>query len=41
MLVGAGSVMIPGTNIGANTTIGAGSIVTKNVAENQVIYGKI
>lgn len=37
--VGAGSVILPGLNIGAHAMIGAGSVVTKDVPPNSVWVG--
>jgi maltose O-acetyltransferase len=37
--IGAGVVILPGVEIGANTTIGAGSVVTKNIPANCVAAG--
>jgi len=37
--IGAGSVIMGGITIGENAMIGAGSVVTKNVPENQLWYG--
>jgi len=37
--LGAGTVVLPGVHIGANSIIGAGSIVTKNVPPNSVAVG--
>ncbi|RKF19988.1 sugar O-acetyltransferase [Alginatibacterium sediminis] len=37
--IGANSVVLPGVNIGENTVIGAGSIVTKDIPANVVAYG--
>ena len=37
--IGAGATILPGITIGENALIGAGAIVTKNVAENEVVYG--
>lgn len=37
--IGAGAIILPGVTIGENTTIGAGSIVTKDIPANVVAYG--
>jgi UDP-2-acetamido-3-amino-2,3-dideoxy-glucuronate N-acetyltransferase len=37
--VGANSVIICGVTIGENSLIGAGSVVTKNVEPNSLVYG--
>ncbi len=37
--LGAGVVIVPGLTIGANTTIGAGSVVTKDIPANCVAVG--
>ena len=37
--LGAGVIVLPGITIGDNSVIGAGSVVTKDVAENSVVYG--
>ncbi len=37
--IGAGAVILPGITIGAHATIGAGSVVTKNVADNETVIG--
>lgn len=37
--IGAGAVILPGIEIGANSMIGAGSVVTKSVPENAVVIG--
>lgn len=37
--IGGGSVILPGIIIGENAMIGAGSVVTKNVPPNTVVYG--
>lgn len=37
--IGGGSTILPGITIGANSIIGAGSVVTKDIPENSVIYG--
>ncbi len=38
-IVGANSTILPGINIGKNSLVGAGSVVTKNVEENAVVVG--
>ncbi len=37
--IGAGSIILPGIEIGEHSLIGAGSIVTKNIPKNVVAYG--
>ena len=37
--IGGGSVILPGITIGANATVGAGSVVTSDVKENIVVVG--
>ena len=37
--VGMGSTIFDGVNVGNNTIIGAGSLVTKSVPDNVVAYG--
>lgn len=37
--IGGNSVMLPGVTIGADATVGAGSVVTKDVGEQKVVYG--
>ena len=37
--IGGSSIILPGVNIGNNTVIGAGSIVTKNIPDNVVAVG--
>ncbi len=37
--IGAGAVLLPGIEIGENAMIGAGSVVTRNVPANTLIYG--
>lgn len=37
--IGANSTLLPGINIGKNTIIGAGSVVTKNIPKNKMVYG--
>lgn len=38
--IGAASVLLGGITIGANAMIGAGSLVTKNVPDNELWYGR-
>lgn len=37
--IGGGTIIFPGVSIGNNTTIGAGSIVTKDIPANVVAVG--
>ncbi|MCC7429425.1 N-acetyltransferase [bacterium] len=37
--IGANSTLLPGVNIGKNALVGAGSVVTRSVAENIVVAG--
>ena len=37
--IGAGAIILPGTSVGANSVIGAGSVVTKDIPENVVAAG--
>lgn len=37
--IGGGTIICPGVKIGKNTTIGAGSVVTKDIPENVVAAG--
>lgn len=37
--IGAGSIILPGLTIGANSIVGAGSVVTKNIPDNQIWGG--
>lgn len=37
--IGAGVIVLPGVTIGENTTIGAGSLVTKDIPANVLAYG--
>lgn len=37
--IGAGAVILPGITIGKNATVGAGSVVTKNVFDNTTVIG--
>lgn len=39
--IGANATILPGITIGENAMIGAGSVVTKNVAPNQKIIGNM
>ena len=40
VVIGAGSIILPGITIGKNAFIAAGSLVTKNVPENTNVVGK-
>jgi UDP-2-acetamido-3-amino-2,3-dideoxy-glucuronate N-acetyltransferase len=37
--IGANSTILPGINIGRNSMVGAGSVVTKNVGDNEMWFG--
>ena len=37
--IGAGVIVLPGVTIGENTTVGAGSLVTKDIPPNVLAYG--
>lgn len=37
--IGANSTILPGITIGENSMVGAGSVVTKDVPNNAVVYG--
>ena len=37
--VGGGSVLCPGTTVGENALVGAGSVVTKDVADRAIVVG--
>jgi len=37
--IGIGAVLLPGIHIGNNAVVGAGSVVTGNVPENEIVYG--
>jgi maltose O-acetyltransferase len=37
--IGGNSIIFPGVSIGNNVTIGAGSVVTKNIPDNVLAYG--
>ncbi|PIW49973.1 MAG: acetyltransferase, partial [Zetaproteobacteria bacterium CG12_big_fil_rev_8_21_14_0_65_54_13] len=37
--IGARAVILPGVNIGRGAVIGAGAVVTRNVAANSVVAG--
>ncbi len=37
--IGGGSTILPGVVIGKNAIVGAGSIITKDVPENAIVYG--
>ena len=39
VFIGANSTILPGTEIGKNTIIGAGSVVTKDVLEYDIVAG--
>ena len=37
--VGGGSILCPGTTVGANALVGAGSVVTKDVPDRAIVIG--
>lgn len=37
--IGSGAIILPGITIGDGSIIGAGSVVTKDVAENTIVAG--
>ena len=37
--IGSGSIILPGVTIGENSTVAAGSVVTKNVMDNDIVAG--
>ena len=37
--IGAGALILPGVKIGANSVVGAGSVVTKDVPSNTIVVG--
>lgn len=37
--IGGGAILLPGVTIGRNSVIGAGSVVTRSIPENNVAYG--
>lgn len=37
--IGSGCIILPGVNIGDNSVIGAGSVITRDIPENCVAYG--
>ncbi|HEX8243463.1 MAG TPA: DapH/DapD/GlmU-related protein, partial [Longimicrobium sp.] len=37
--IGGGSIILPGVTIGAQTVIGAGSVVTRDLPPNVVVVG--
>jgi UDP-2-acetamido-3-amino-2,3-dideoxy-glucuronate N-acetyltransferase len=39
-VIGMGAVLLPGVHIGRNAVIGAGSVVTRDVGENETVYGE-
>jgi acetyltransferase-like isoleucine patch superfamily enzyme len=39
VLIGWGSIVLPGVTIGSNVVIGAGSVVSKNIPDNSVAVG--
>ena len=39
MFIGAGTIVLPGVEIGNRVVIGAGSVITKSIPENSVVVG--
>ena len=39
--IGAGAVILPGITIGEGAIVGAGAVVTKNVKNNEIVYGLV
>jgi UDP-2-acetamido-3-amino-2,3-dideoxy-glucuronate N-acetyltransferase len=39
VVIGAGTIILPGIHIGHHSFIGAGSVVTKTVRESMLVYG--
>ena len=37
--IGGGAIILPGINIGKKSIIGAGAVVTKDVADDAIVYG--
>lgn len=37
--IGGASIILPGITIGKNAIVGAGSVVTKDVLDNEIVYG--
>lgn len=37
--IGAGAIILPGITIGTNSMVGAGSVVTKDIPVNSLVYG--
>ena len=37
--IGGGAILLPGVRVGRNAVVGAGSVVTRDVAENMVVAG--
>lgn len=37
--IGAGAIILPGITIGNNVMVGAGSVVTKDIQDNVIVYG--
>lgn len=37
--IGAGAIILPGVTVGRNAVVGAGSVVTRDVADNSVVVG--
>lgn len=38
-MIGGGAIIMPGVTIGNNVVIGAGSVVTKNIPDDVIVYG--
>jgi carbonic anhydrase/acetyltransferase-like protein (isoleucine patch superfamily) len=39
VFIGAGAILMPGVRVGSRCVIGSGSVVTKSVPENSVVFG--
>ena len=39
VFIGAGAILMPGVRVGSRCVIGAGSVVTKSVPDNSVVFG--
>lgn len=39
--IGANSTILPGITVGSNSIVGAGSLVTKNIADNMILHSVV